>query len=534
MRLKQAMSAQLGDPDYIGEAPPHVYQQYQAQQHQEQRHISPGQVRYQASQAARTPRTVPQYKLQAKITALERTGRKDPVLRFDVYTNLPRFRTTQFRDVRRTHGEFVKLAEHLISSNPEALVPAVPPALTSAGAGTDEDEARVKGGLQRWLNIVCSNDVLMRDDEMVFFVESDFGYSPVVRMKQPATGVRRKVLKQFAPPADDTPELHAARPAVKVFYLACLDSGHKLEKMVKARRALGLAENDLGVKLAQLHVQETHPGLSNAYRKLGRIIQTSGDYHAAQGTAEATTLGDQLAYYASDAFIVKETLTNRHILLREFLQAQQAARSKEAAANRLKVSTSVRREKVDEAIQQLDEALSHENYLKGKTARVTSNLLLEKRRWFQRTADSLKTSLREYVIRQIEAERRELATLESVRMDIRAIDSSGGLSRLGREAHPAVRRASLASSQGPKGDSWSGVPRRTDALNRSVSGASSLVSGIPEADEEEQDANGTTKEGRARSSTVGSAQNSALGAQDDDEDRLDAKNAASRLAQSTF
>jgi hypothetical protein len=115
-------------------------------------------------------------------------------------------------------------------------VPAVPPSLTSAGAGTDEDETRVKNAIQRWLNVVCSNDVLMRDEEMVFFVESDFGYSPVVRMKQPATGVRRKVLKQFAPPADDTPELHEARPVVKMFYLGSLDTGQKLERVVKARR----------------------------------------------------------------------------------------------------------------------------------------------------------------------------------------------------------------------------------------------------------------------------------------------------------
>jgi hypothetical protein len=116
------------------------------------------------------------------------------------------------------------------------LVPAVPPAQTSAGVGTDEDEARVKASIQRCLNVVCGNDVLMRDEEMVFFVESDFGYSPVVRMKQPATGVRRKVLKQFAPPPDDTPELHEARPVVKMFYLNSLDTSQKLEKVVKNRR----------------------------------------------------------------------------------------------------------------------------------------------------------------------------------------------------------------------------------------------------------------------------------------------------------
>lgn len=42
----------------------------------------PGAARY---HNARQQRPVPQYKLQAKITALERSGRKDPVLRFDVY-----------------------------------------------------------------------------------------------------------------------------------------------------------------------------------------------------------------------------------------------------------------------------------------------------------------------------------------------------------------------------------------------------------------------------------------------------------------
>lgn len=151
-------------------------------------------------------------------------------------TNLPKFRTTQFRDIRRTHSEFQKLASHLQASNPEALVPAVPPASTSAGIGTDEDEARTKAALQRWLNVVCSNEVLMRDEEMVFFVESDFGYSPVVRKKQPATGVRRKMLKQFAPPPDDTPELLESRPIVKAFYLGSMDSQQKVDRVVKSRR----------------------------------------------------------------------------------------------------------------------------------------------------------------------------------------------------------------------------------------------------------------------------------------------------------
>jgi len=52
-------------------------QQYTAQGQQR-----PGAARY---HSAKQQRPVPQYKLQAKVTALERTGRKDPVIRFDVY-----------------------------------------------------------------------------------------------------------------------------------------------------------------------------------------------------------------------------------------------------------------------------------------------------------------------------------------------------------------------------------------------------------------------------------------------------------------
>ncbi|KAL7627587.1 Vacuolar protein sorting-associated protein 17 [Parahypoxylon ruwenzoriense] len=501
-------------------------QQPGAPQHASQAHGGPTSSSPSAGRdhQARKP-TGPQYKLQAKITGLERTARKDPILRFDVHTNIPKFRTTQFRDVRRLHSEFVKLADHLISANPDAMVPAVPPSVTSAGAGTDEDETRVKALMQRWFNYVCSNEVLMRDDEMVLFVESDFGYSPMVKKKQPATGVRRKLLKQFAPPPDDTPELSEARPIVKLFYLGSMDAGHKVDRLVKSRRGLGLSESDFGVKLGGMHVQEPHQGLSTAYRKLGKIVQTVGDYHAAQATAEATTLGDPFQYHSQDAFIVKETLTNRQLLIREFLQAQEGTRSKRNAADRLKASSNVRPEKVDEALAALHEATNAEVELMNKTTRVTQNLVQERRKWFARTAADLRLSIREFVTREIEAERRTLALLESVRPDIRAIDASGGLSRLGREAHPAARRASLAASQGPKGDAWSGVPRRTD---RSMSG--SFISNAAEEDDGE---NGQRPGSRAPSGSgpVGGLPGLT---EEDDEDRVDARNAASRLATSTF
>ncbi len=453
--------------------------------------------------------------------------------------------------MRRLHSEFEKLADHLISANPEALVPAVPGPVTSAGAGTDEDEARVKAQMQRWFNYVCSNDVLVRDGELVLFVESDFGYSPMVKKKQPATGVRRKILKQFAPPADNTPELQQARPTVKLFYLGTLDACHKVDRLVKARRGMGLALSDFGVRLGSMSVQEPQGGLANAYRKLGKVIQTAGDYQAAQATAEATTIGDPLEYHSSDALIFKETLTNRQLLTRELLQAQETTRTRLNATDRLKGSSNVRHEKVDEAIAALADARRHEAELIQKTARVTANLVLERRRWFTRTANDMRLSIRELVIREIEAERRTLSLLESVRADVRAIDGTGGLSRLGREAHPTnIRRTSVAASQGPKGDAWSGVPRRSDALlsrapssaaaaavaaagddptgAASVAGAggeAGAAGGRPTSPSEEYD----PSSGMLRPASI-----PGVIKEEEDDDRVDARNAASRLATSTF
>jgi hypothetical protein len=271
-----------------------------------------------------------------------------------------------------------------------------------------------------------------------------------------------------------------------------------------------------------MNVQELHQGLANAYRKLGKVIQMVGDCHAAQATAEATTIGDPFAYHSSDALIVKESLTNRQLLMRELLQAQESTRSKLSATDRLKASSNVRREKVDEAIASLDEARHHETFLQQKTTRVTQNLVHEQRKWFARTAADLRLSIREYVIREIEAERRTLSLLETVRPDIRSIDGTGGLSRLGRESHPTVRRSSMAASQGPKGDAWSGVPRRVDTMTRSVTG--SLLGAAGEEGEGDE--------------TQGVAQTRPRGlsgvTEEDDEDRIDARNAASRLATSTF
>lgn len=60
-------------------------QQHQNQQYRQQNQRGVGPNRYHGINRPGQRQNPPQYKLQAKISGLERTGRKDPILRFDVH-----------------------------------------------------------------------------------------------------------------------------------------------------------------------------------------------------------------------------------------------------------------------------------------------------------------------------------------------------------------------------------------------------------------------------------------------------------------
>jgi hypothetical protein len=73
-----------GQPEQQPTYPGQQQQGQPQQQYQAQPHRSEPQRYHQTNRQVQQSQA-PQYKLQAKITGLERTGRKDPILRFDVY-----------------------------------------------------------------------------------------------------------------------------------------------------------------------------------------------------------------------------------------------------------------------------------------------------------------------------------------------------------------------------------------------------------------------------------------------------------------
>ncbi|WWD22668.1 hypothetical protein CI109_107161 [Kwoniella shandongensis] len=257
----------------------------------------------------RGPIVAPAPFLRVRIGALER-NRKDLLIRFDASTNLPNFRTTLYRNMQRSYVEFVRFAEQAQLTSPQTIIPALP--LPSTSAVTDEEDDRlVRIAIQRWFTRICEDPVLIKDDELRSFIESDFGYSPVpppsARRHASSTsavpGVFSAALSKVVRrgPLDEDDELQSAKVAVEKLEERWGGAAAAVGNLGKARRALAVSNSDVGAKLISLSTVESDMHLAAAERKMGRTWEQLSGMMGAQAASENVTLSDSLGYQALNA-----------------------------------------------------------------------------------------------------------------------------------------------------------------------------------------------------------------------------------------
>jgi len=232
--------------------------------------------------------------------------------------------------------------------------------------------------LQRWFSRVCEDMILVYDEELRSFVESDFGYQPTPRPKRKTSSgfslVRRRV-------PDEDEELQRARFELTRMEGQFFDAAKALDRVSLTRKcksssapsngmfhlltqipfcflphsALSVAHAEMGNKLVNVATTEAHPPIANAMRKLGRSWHTVADLDQAQAISECVILSDSLGYQGMNSRSAKETLQQRTAVLEEYQAAVKSAISKRRHIERLKASANIRPEKVDEALEDLEE-----------------------------------------------------------------------------------------------------------------------------------------------------------------------------------
>ena len=322
------------------------------------------------------------YQINIKLTAIEKNKAGNPILRFDATVKgLPKFRSETYKDIRRTYNEIVKFNKYLTVSNLEVFVPVIPLAITSYPANGEDEAKQLHSIWQEWFNRITSNPILIRDEEFVYFIENDFGYSVINsgRKSSVASGLVRRTLKQLAIPYDPYEELAEFRPLIKSSYLICQKLHKILDRSSKAEKQLSLHINELATKLNNLSEFEIiHPGMKNMWEKLSRVTTIQSDLTLIQLINDMGSLGDGIQTLINDFYEIKEALTNRHLIMRELLQAETQTKTKHYQATKIKNKSALDPIKVDEAIRSLEYATKTEESLNLQIKRISGEMLYEK------------------------------------------------------------------------------------------------------------------------------------------------------------
>ena len=119
--------------------------------------------------------------------------------------------------------------------------------------------------------------------------------------------------------------------------------------------AIAMVKAEMGNKFVNVSSTEAHPPLGNAMAKVGRVYHSLADLDQAQGISECVIIGDSLGYQGLNARSAKETLQQRTAVLEEYQAAVKATISKRRNMERLKASTNISAQRVDEALEEMEE-----------------------------------------------------------------------------------------------------------------------------------------------------------------------------------
>lgn len=410
------------------------------------------------------------FQLIIKIQEIEANGsntQKNPIFKFNAkVTKNSAFRKDIYKNVRRTYKEIESLYKYLIYNNIEVFVPALPTVSNLYTPMSPEFVASVTNSFQDWFNRICCNPILIKNREFsLFFEQSDFNYVPSKTKPSNnsviATGLKRKTLKQFQPPYDSCEYLARYRPMIKEVYLSCQKLLEKLERCLKYQRQSAFYNNEFIVLLGDLSNLESSNEMSKIWKKFNKFSSIFNETDLIKNVSFISELIRFFKQISDDSYNIKESLTNRHLLMRELINAEEITKKKHSTITKLKMKSTIDPLKVDEAIRSLETSNNYEKELRYQVKRTTYEMLIESKEYINYMILSAKKLFKILAKQQIMQERKKLNLL----MNNRLINQQDSLSRLGREDLPTpITNGNTAKSQQ---DSWNSRPKKIYSENLS-------------------------------------------------------------------
>lgn len=290
------------------------------------------------------------------------------------------------------------------------------------------------------------------------FIESDFGYNPIppptTRKQGPSTAATQaftaalsKVVRRG--PLDEDDEINGARMTLEKLEPAWSTAATSIANLGKARKGLSAANADVGSKLLSLATDETDIALANAERKTGRTYEQLAALAGSQIASENIVLHDSLAYQAANARAARDALAQRSQILEDSQSATKVAINKRRNVERLKGSSSINPQKVDDAIAEMEEATALESRLTSHINAISANLHTALRAHSRHAHEDIAVSLLEHARMSIIFNRQILRELEALKPDLARVNSGSASSITSPTSPTAYTAAPQAQTINP-------------------------------------------------------------------------------------
>lgn len=442
--------------------------------------------------------------LRVRIQTIEK-AKKDLLVRFDAHTNLPYFRASSYPGVTRTYRELCLFALALSLSSPAIIVPALPlPSTTASGL---EDTRILRLMLGRWFSRILAEPSLRDHPETRSLIEADFAYSPTPPGTGSSSAARKRFANAMASAAsvayggvdatgglpngvlatsasagsrissggfgilglggsskglstsrsvyDDDEDLVAARAEVTRLEMQFADAAEASEKLAHSRRSLTNALSDLSFKLSNLGaVEEIRPpslrlGLPYVLKRTAYTARSLGELQDALSNTELLTIGDAVAYQSINARAAKEAMLARNALVEEHHNAQKATVNKKREAEHLKMQRNLRADRVDDALEELEEAKRHEYALAQNLKKISQELHNSLQSHSRYAHQDLQQALVEHARGSVMFSRQLLKEMKALREELdNTRRTDGAASRIQtpvRPSHQALIQASASA-----------------------------------------------------------------------------------------
>lgn len=384
-----------------------------------------------------------------KVVAVDRA--KKDTFKFEVTTNLKHFKRPNYVK-QRTYAEFERLRAHLVVTYPQAITPPLPPQFSNA-LTAEENERRVKTSINRFLTRVGVHNALKKDDELRAFVESEFPFQPPNKVKfKSSVGSLRAKFSRIVPSGSNSGTSSprstgssASQQSLVGGSLALDDEDVAFERMkkdgqhnealgvacskglgniVKARKGISFGYVDIAAKLSAMGGAEYNVSWANGLRKFCKCLQSMSELKLEQASSENAILGDIFDMQIRTAKAVQEAVSTRASLKLEQDNLVRATEKKRRDLEKMKGASAIRSDRVDDALEDLEE--SKRSALQGAAnlARVSHSLrATEYDQIYATHQTDLLQALADHALRAAEHERAQLRLWESCIPDITKVIS---------------------------------------------------------------------------------------------------------------